>query len=825
MPSRKPTTQALREYRRKRDAGHTPEPFGARPRLAPAASPIFVVQQHRARHLHFDLRLEADGVLKSWAVPKGPSDNPADKRFAAFVEDHPLEYADFEGVIPDGNYGAGNVIIWDRGPYKALNNLIEGLEKGKLLFELRGHKLKGRWTLVRMKSATEWLLIKERDDWARDPATEFAADSILSGLTVAELSQPAKKQRALKRNLARHKQPKPTPGANIKPMLATAAEAFDRKGWVFELKYDGYRAFARKADDEVALISRNGNDLSARFPEIVSAIKRLPFTQLLIDGELVVLDTSGRPSFGLLQERAAERRQIDVSMAARRLPATYFAFDLLEAVEINLRALPLTTRKAALKKVLPSAGPITYSEHVKDEGRATFDAARALGLEGVVGKRADSPYLAGRSQSWVKVRADKHGDFVIAGWTPARSDPNDIGALALAEYRGGVLTYVGRVGSGLNGALRGQLAAEFDRLDDAPALVDEKKFNWREPKLVAEVRFKEYTRDGHLRQPVLARLRTDKAPEECVGGFDNPTATGLEPVAAQEVEITNADKVFFPEKSLTKGDLVHYYETIAEWMLPYLKDRPIVLTRFPDGIHGKSFYQRDAPAFVPEWIERHVLWSESAEREVHYFVVQDTATLKYLANLGTIPIHTWHARITDLEHPDWCVLDLDPKTAPFKDVITAARAILALTQEIELPAFLKTSGASGLHVLIPLARQLTHDQSRTLGELMARVIVARLPEITTITRNVRRRDDKVYIDYLQNGHGQLLVAPFSARAEPAASVSMPLKWSELKAGTKNDRYHIKNAARRMRRLSDDPMQSLLTTEPDLVRALSLLSDL
>jgi bifunctional non-homologous end joining protein LigD len=825
MPSRKDKTEALSEYRRKRDASQTPEPFGARPYSASAASPIFVVQQHRARHLHFDVRLELGGVLKSWAVPKGPSDNPADKRFAAFVEDHPLEYADFEGTIPDGNYGAGNVIIWDRGPYEALNNLTEGLEKGKLLFELRGHKLKGRWTLVRMKSVAEWLLIKERDNWARDPASEFPEDSILSGLAVAELDEPAKRERALKRSLARHKQPRPSSATAIKPMLATAGEAFDRKGWIFELKYDGYRAFARKDGEAVALISRNGHDLSERFPDIVSAVKRLPYTQLLIDGELAVLDTSGRPSFGLLQERAAERRQIDVSLAARRLPATYFAFDLLQALDVDLRALPLTTRKTTLQKVLPSAGPITYSEHVASEGRTTYDTARALGLEGMVGKRADSPYIAGRSQSWIKVRADKHGDFVIAGWTPSKSNRGDIGALALAEYRGGELTYVGRVGSGLNGTLREQLAGEFAKLAEAPALNDNKKFSWREPTLVAEVRFKEYTRDGHLRQPVLARLRTDKAPEECVGAYDDPTATGLEPVAPQEVEITNPDKVFFPEKGLTKGDLVSYYEAIAEWMLPYLKDRPIVLTRFPDGIHGKSFYQRDAPEFVPEWIERHVLWSESAEREVHYFVVQDTATLKYLANLGTIPIHTWHARITDLEHPDWCVLDLDPKTAPFKDVITAARAILALTEEIELPAFLKTSGASGLHVLIPLARQLTHDQARTLGELMARVIVARLPEITTITRSVRRRDDKVYIDYLQNGHGQLLVAPFSARAEPAASVSMPLKWSELKAATRNDRYHIKNAITRMRRLSDDPMRALLTTEPDLVRALSLLGQI
>ncbi|MDA1075415.1 MAG: non-homologous end-joining DNA ligase, partial [Proteobacteria bacterium] len=343
------------------------------------------------------------------------------------------------------------------------------------------------------------------------------------------------------------------------------------------------------------------------------------------------------------------------------------------------------------------------------------------------------------------------------------------------------------------------------------------------PELVCEVRYKEYTRDGQLRQPAFSRLRLDKPPADCLGRYDNPWAVTLSPAPEPEVKVTHRDKVFYPEKDLTKGDLVDYYEKIAPWMLPYLADRPIVLTRFPDGIHGKSFYQRDAPDFVPDWIRREVLFSDGAEREVNYFIVDNTAALKYLANMGTIPIHTWHARITDLAHPDWCVLDLDPKGAPFKDVITLANAIGELADELDLPAYPKTSGASGLHVLLPLARTLTHDQARTFAELLARVIVDRYPWIATIARAIKARQGKVYIDYLQNGHGRLLVAPFSARAEPAASVSMPLKWSEVNARVNNPRFHLKNAVARMKRQFPEHTAPILADQPDLASALTQLT--
>jgi bifunctional non-homologous end joining protein LigD len=833
MPTTKPRspTDLLKQYRDKRKSGATPEPFGQRSSFEmPSTSNstgLFVVQQHRASHLHFDLRLEMDGVLKSWAVPKGPSADPADKRFAAHVEDHPIEYADFEGRIPDGNYGAGSVIVWDAGIWRALNDIDDGWRTGKLLFELAGHKLRGRWTLVRMKPkqpGNEWLLIKERDAWARPAGFEFANDSIMSGLTVDELANRGASAKRLMRAVRRYKPPRArATDKPPKPMLASPGEAFDRAGWLFEFKYDGYRLLARKSESGVELISRNGRDLTHLFPETANALSSLPYPRLLIDGEIVVNDATGRPSFSALQQRAALRDQVEIARAGRYTPATYYVFDLLEAGDYDLRPLPLKHRKRLLQSLLPSTGPTRYSEHVAGKGRSTYRTARQLGIEGIVGKRADSAYREGRSQNWIKVRARKSDDFVVAGWAPAKGNPADLGALLLAEYRADKLCYVGRVGSGLRGALRSELLGLLRDLPDAPPLLDSNSGHWVEPALVCEVAFTEYTREGHLRQPVFLHLRDDKEPTQCTGQYDDPQPAPATATAEIEVTITNRNKEFYPEKSLTKGDLIDYYDAIAPWMLPYLKDRPIVLTRYPDGIHGKSFYQRDAPEFAPDWIERKVLYSESAEREVHYFVVQHAAALKYLINLGTIPIHTWHSRINDLERPDWCVLDLDPKEAPFSDVIVAARAIRDLAEEIELPAFLKTSGASGLHILIPLGNQLTHDQSRTLAELMARVIVSRLPDCTTITRSIKKRAGKVYIDYLQNGHGQLLVAPFSARAEPASSVSMPLRWSELTARLRNDKYHLKNAPARMRRLGEDPMARVLSLKPDLAASLEALA--
>ena len=826
MPSTRADSAAsedLHTYRKRRSASATPEPFGdaGRP-AAHGARRLFVVQQHAATRLHWDFRLEVDNVLKSWAVPKGPSTDPDDKRFAAQVEDHPVEYADFEGSIPKGNYGAGQVIVWDQGTYTELEDFVAGFEQGKLAFELNGHKLRGRFALVQLKSrhssGKEWLLIKEQDQWVRrGPLPE---DSVFSGLTVAELEDPHAAVAAFTERIANLDPAPPKTTSLIEaPMLASASEPFHRDGWVFEIKYDGYRLMIEREGDAVMLRSRGGIDLTARFPELVKCARCLPCAEFAMDGEVVVHDQRGVPKFGLLQERAAVRGEGATRLASRHNPVTFYAFDLPHAAGYDLKSQPLLVRKELLQTLLPSAGPLRFSAHVEGNGIETFHAMAKLGLEGVVGKRADSRYRSGRSEHWLKVRSNRTGDFVIVGWVPQKSNAADLGALVLAEYRGGELAYCGRVGSGLGEAERRDLQRRIAALGPGTALSPDREHRWLEPLLVCEVEYREYSLDGNVRNPVFLRLRDDKPPQECIGAFAEPAPLPSEPEPVREVPITNRNKVFFPEKNLTKGDLLDYYEKAAPWMLPYLKDRPLVLTRFPDGIHGKSFYQRDAPAFVPDWVQREVLWSESAQREVHYFVVQNAESLVYLANMGAIPIHAWHSRITDLEHPDWCVLDLDPKDAPFADVVATAKAMKELLDEAELPGHLKTSGASGLHILVPLARQLTHRQATTLGELLARVIVARHPDICTITRAVRRRESKVYIDYLQNGHGQLLVAPLSARAEPAASVSMPVKWSELNGRLKNANYHLKNAVARLKR-AGDPMAPLLDTVPDLERALA-----
>lgn len=828
-----PSTR-LKPYRDKRSPGKTPEPFGHV--QVPKTGKLFVMQMHQARQLHWDLRLEIAGVLRSWAIPKGPSADTSDKRFAALVEDHPLDYANFEGHIPDGNYGAGYVIVWDKGTWQPLNDIEEGFKKGKLLFQLNGFKLHGRWTLVRIKDRStrdkkaegkSWLFIKESDQWAQQDKA-YTDESVFSGLTVQELPTPDKKNRRLVNSVRK------APGAQVttgliqaKPMLASSGDVFDGKDWLFELKYDGYRIIIERQNQSVVLRSRNGHDLTNSFPEIVESIQHLPCRHFVIDGELVVHNGAGVPDFSLLQQRAKLSGVLEVARASIELPCQYYAFDVLQIADQDLREVPLLTRKTLLHKLIPAHGVLRYSEHVVGKGRNTYSTAVALGLEGIVAKRANSTYRSGRSTAWIKVRRQRTGDFVIAGWTANRNDRNDIGSLALAEYRSGELFSVGSVGSGLNSAVRQDLQRRFSKLakHEPPANVTDrsKPAHWLEPRLVCEVAFREYTRDGHLRHPVFHRVREDKAAESCTGQFDAPTAVTLEPAPEPEVIVTHPEKIFFSEKSLRKQDLVTYYEGIAQWMLPYLQDRPIVLTRYPDGIHGKSFYQRDAPDFVPDWIRRETLWSEGAEREVRYFIVQNAAALKYLANLGTIPIHVWHSRIAHLEYPDWCVLDLDPKSAPFADVITLANAIGELSDELGIPAYPKTSGASGLHVLVPLAGQLTHDHARTLGQLIGRIIVSRYPAIATMARALRSRRGRVYVDTLQNGQGRLIAAPFSARAEVAASVSMPLRWREVNAGLRNEKYHLRNAVRRLQRFAEDPMGNILRDEPDLQRVLSRIA--
>ena len=839
MATKKP--DPLAAYRAKRELGRTPEPAGAVGRKpATQAGGLFVVHKHAARRLHYDLRLEMEGVLQSWAVPKGPSFDTADKRLAVHVEDHPLEYGDFEGLIPEGNYGAGAVIVWDRGQWIPTGDPAEGLAKGKLLFELRGRKLRGMWTLVKLKkSDRDWLFIKERDAYATADGGEPPEESVLSGLTVEELKAGQSPADYVRKELTRLSAPrKAIRPETVKLQLAETRDApFSGEGWLFELKLDGYRLLAVRDGHDARLISRNGNDLSAQFPEIIRSLAALPFDRLLLDGEVLALDAAGKPSFQRLQQRGRIQRALDIRRATVDNPVTYFAFDLLGFEDFDLRTLPLQQRKPVLEKLLPPAGAIRYLEHFERDGLALYEQVQRLGLEGIVAKRADAPYRAGRGPAWLKIRTRRTDDFVIVGLTRPKGTRGGFGALYLAQYVGEDLVFSGSAGSGFSDKQLADLRSRLEDLKrDGPPCIGpipkEKGVIWVEPRLVCEVEFTERTDDGLLRQPVFLRERTDKSPEECIrqedeSGGDDPADSSdvsIRPPVPEPIvqRFSNLDKVFWPEDGYTKGDLIEYHRTIAPWILPYLKDRPVVLTRYPDGIGGKSFFQKDAPPFIPDWVRTERKWSEQAQREIDYFITDDEATLLYLINLGTIPLHVWGSRIASIERPDWCILDLDPKEASFAEVVQVAKATHTLCESLGLPSFIKTSGSSGLHVLVPLGRQCSYEEARGLGELLARVVVAELPEIATITRQVSRRGAKVYVDYIQNGAGRLLAAPFCVRPLPGAPVSTPLKWSEVNAGLDIRRFTIETVPPRMRKLKTDPMRDVLTLTPDLGRALELL---
>jgi bifunctional non-homologous end joining protein LigD len=828
--SDKSTKDPLAAYRAKRSAGQTPEPFGGSSLRPPGSALLFVVQKHAARRLHYDFRLELDGVLKSWAVPKGPSLDPAEKRLAVAVEDHPLEYANFEGTIPAGNYGAGAVIVWDRGSWRPIEDPRRGLEGGKLLFELSGYKLRGLWTLVRTKrSPRDWLLIKKADAWACEAAA-LRPESVLSGSKLEDLGDGAGRRERVRERLARLGAPRRRLEArDLKPMLAETRERpFSGEDWIFELKYDGFRLLVACQEGEPVLRYRGGGDATAAFPEIARAVAALPFEGLVVDGEVVVTDEGGRPSFQKLQRRAQLGRALDIERASVELPATLQVFDLLALEGHDLRSQPLVERKALLRDILPPAGPLRFTDHVEDRGEALFAEVERLGLEGLVAKKKASHYRSGRSSDWLKVRRERTGDFAVVGFTTPKRTRSGIGALHVATRGEEGLRYAGRVGTGFDESTLARLRERLERAqrDTSPCVgpaPNGREHTWVEPGLVCEVRYKEWTDDGLLRQPVFLRLRDDKSIEECTE--ERPARRAplvTTPHSDKAVHFTNLDKTFWPKEGYTKGELVEFYRRVSPWLLPYLRNRPLVLTRFPDGIEGKSFYQKDAPGFVPSWIRTERVWSEHAGREIDYFVCDDVETLLYLVNLGTIPLHLWSSRVGTLEKPDWCVLDLDPKGAPFAHVVRVALAIHRLCAAIRLPAFVKTSGSTGLHVLVPLGAQLTHEQSRWLGELLSRIVVEELGEIATIARRVSDRGGKVYLDYLQNRQGQTIAAPFSVRPLPGAPVSTPLRWRAVNTRLDPQRLTLRTLPARLKRGWKDPMREVLSRKPDLGPALDLL---
>lgn len=814
---------------------------------------MFVVHQHDATRMHWDLRLEIDGVLCSWAVPKEPSMDPDDKRLAVKVENHPLEYVHFEAVIPPGNYGAGPMIAWDRGLFRPLIDPAQGMVDGEIKFELYGYKLRGAFTLVHTGKGTrgkfsgrgsnDWLLIKKRDEPAEQylaAGKPLPATSVLSGLTIDELFARAPRHQAIMEALATAKVPRRAlPYGSIDPMLCqTADAAFSSDDWLYELKYDGFRMMAYGGAGQAKLRYRSGLDPTDRYPEITSAVRALPIPELVLDGEIVMLDAAGKPDFHKLSFRGQMHRTSEIQRAALGSPVTYIVFDLLAANGHDLRNLPLVERKTLLQKLLPNLGPLKYSEHIERHGEALLDQVVAHGMEGVVAKKASSPYKSKRSPDWLKMKKDPEADFAVCGYTPPKGSRTGLGALHLCVRVDSKWVWAGKVGSGFDDALLAKLTTELSKKPrwkpTFPRPEGSSDALWIEPELVVQVRYREWPEDSSLRFPVFERLRRDKQAIDCempmrrTGEAAGPREPGpgdsLELVVdsqVRELRISNPKKVFWKDEQITKGDLIDYYRSMAPYLLPYLKDRPTVLHRYPDGIDGDMFYQKDMPDWVPPWLRTTTLWSEHSQREIHYVLVDDADGLAFIANMASIPVHCWASRIADLERPDWTILDLDPKNAPREHVVPLALAIHRVCDDIGLPNFVKTSGQSGLHVLIPLGGQCTFDQARTLAYLIGLIIERMHPDMATTNRNPNARGGRVYLDWGQNAHGQLLVAPYSVRPVAGAPVSMPLVWDEVVPDLDPKRYNLRNALERVSS-RPDPVMPVLDMRPDLAAALTAL---
>jgi bifunctional non-homologous end joining protein LigD len=770
------TREKLGEYRTKRDPAATPEPFGSQKQ---GREPVFVVQRHAARRLHYDLRLERDGALASWAVPKGIPLEPGEQRLAVHVEDHPLEYASFEGEIPKGQYGAGTVEIWDRGTYE----LVEAKKDGGLTFRLNGERLNGTWALVPARLSGDeknWLLLRKRDQGA-----------------------PARRERH-----------------DYAPMLATLTEEVPKgSGWIFEIKWDGYRAIVRVSGGDVKLTSRNGNDLTARFPTVARAVVQAVKTpDCVLDGEVCALDEQGRPSFSAMQQ------------GKPGTPIVLYVFDLLELEGEPLIDLPLVERRARLEQILDRNNPTVRLSEAFDDGEALLAAAREQGLEGVIAKRADSRYHAGkRTREWLKIKTRQRQEFIVAGYTKGQGRrARSFGSLVLAVRRGRELVYAGNVGTGFTESVIDMLLEKLRPLEREtspftvpPKMPKVKKGDvvWVEPKLVAEVEFSEWTHDGHLRAPSFLGLREDKAPEEV--RREEPLATELRR-GNRVLKLSNLDKPFWPEEGITKGDLIEYYRAVAPVLVPHLRDRPFTMKRYPDGWQGPHFFQKDAPKHMPAWIKRKAFISTSREsrqkRMITYPLVNDELSLLWMANMGCIDMNTWYSRIDKPDRPDWVLFDLDPSPdVGFAETVEVTLLVKQALDALGLISFPKTSGSEGMHVLVPVERRSTYDDTREFCEIVARAL-ARTHRglVTTEWSKAKRRG--VLIDSNQNGEGKTIASVYSVRPKAGAPVSTPLRWEEVDSSLDPAAFTMDTVVGRVQE-HGDLYEGVLTEKQSLGKAL------
>jgi bifunctional non-homologous end joining protein LigD len=803
----------LQIYRRKRRFTRTPEPRGRVARAKRPAGLAYVIQKHDATRLHYDLRLELDGVMKSWAVPRGPSLDPKVKRMAVHVEDHPIDYNTFEGVIPKGEYGGGPVLIWDRGVWIPEGDARAAYDKGALKFHLEGEKLHGSWVLVRTRQTQgrreQWLLIKHDDHKARPGAkTDIVAQkprSVVSGRTIEEIGP------SFHRNGRRGGSPlKPSdlPGARraplpmkLSPELATLVdEAPGGHAWLHEIKYDGYRALCRIAHGKVRLDTRRGNDWTDRFQPIARAVTALPVRAAWLDGEIVVLTAKGITSFPALVDAIGEE--------GGRQRLVYYLFDLPYLDGFDLRAVPLETRKQALERIVRAgtsgngAGAIRYSDHIVGRGPRFFAEACRAGLEGTIAKRAGSRYVEGRGRDWLKVKCLQTRELAIVGYTDPAGSRRGFGSLVLGEANDGRMVHVGRVGTGFTDRMLRDLLPRLKALeiatppvDPAPRGAAARGVHWVRPKLVADVAFMEKTRDGILRHPRFRGLREDKDPRETSG-----EAAGTELGAAPR--LTNPDKVLYPEDGVTKRRLVDYYLEVGDRMVPYVKDRPLTVYRCPEGIGKFCFWEKHRALALPRGLAPISLDPPRTERERGpYFYATSIEGILALVRLGALEFHAWGSRAAKVEYPDLMIFDIDPDVGlDWARVVEACATVRGRLRELGLRSWLKTTGGKGLHVCVPLGKRQDWDEVKAFAKALSDDIVRREPLRYTASLPKARRRGRIFIDYLRNGRGATAVAAYSTRARQGAPVSMPLSWDELEdRSLRPDRFTVANARDRLRR--------------------------
>lgn len=803
--------EKLERYNEMRDFHLTDEPAGRVKRSDSGRS--FVIQKHAATALHYDFRLELDGVLLSWAVPKGPSLDPADKRLAVQTEDHPVDYRDFEGTIPEGEYGGGPVIVWDRGTWQPIGDPREGMKRGRLEFTLDGEKLHGKFLLVRTREVgkkVHWLLMKREDEHVRHGPDALLPvkrpESVLTGRTIEDIvaGKPAKRART-KSGTA-----KLPPVGKVKVQLATLVDDVPTKGdWIYELKYDGYRALAWLDHGNVRITSRNGIEWKNQYPAIEEALSHVRAQTALFDGEIAYVDDDGRTDFQRLSNDDQSR-------------LVYFVFDLLHYDGVDMTKEPLRVRKERLRTILAGEGPpLKFSDHQEGNGEKFFQEACRLGLEGIIAKRGDRPYHAGRSPEWVKVKCQKRQELVIVGFTPPKGKRTGLGALLLAVHDNGGFRYAGKVGTGFTRASLEELVERLSKIVvKEPPVVDAprmKAATWVKPELVCQVRFTEWTRDGALRHPAFEGLREDKPAKKVTREVEKPVAVAESDegeVRVGKVTITNPQRIIEPEAGLTKADLARYHEAVAHVLLPYAKKRPLMFLRCPEGnvTKGKCFVQKHSGRGLTKNVER----SDVEGEEVLYVTSPDG--IFELAQFNVVELHGWGCRMPRWDRPDWAIFDLDPDEGlGWKDVVDAALETKDALASLGLESFVKTTGGKGLHVVVPLATRHDWPTVQRFTEAFAESMVKRAPDRYVATMSKKARKGKIFVDWLRNAQGATAVLPYSPRARKGLTVAMPVAWKDLRSIDPAD-FDIRTVPLLLEKRRVDPWADLLETKQALSRA-------